>query len=380
MSTNLESLRHEVDQLSAQILELLNDRAHRVLQIADHKKGLGLPIRDAYREAELFDRLAEENRGPFDNDTVRSLFREIVNASLRLMEEQSQPGLLLGAGPRRVITIRGRKLGGSEPTYIAGPCAIEDEEQLDLVAEGLARMGVGFLRGGAFKPRTSPYSFQGLGEVGLRMLRDAGERHDLVTVTEVTSPHLAPIVAEHADVLQIGARNMYNYDLLRAVGEIGKPVLLKRSFAATVDEWLLAAEHIAVAGTKDIILCERGIRTFTRETRNTLDVSAVPLALSRTCLPVVVDVSHAAGRRDILAPLARAALAVGAHGIMVEVHPDPDNALSDAQQQLSIAGFEALVVEVARGLAGIAASCPSIKPQSGERLCDSALRVTSTAL
>lgn len=380
-STTLKDLRDEVDDLSVQILQLLNRRAASVLEIARNKQALGHPSRDACREAELLDRLAAQNVGPFDNDTIRTVFRGIIEASLRLIEEQRPPPLRVGssAGPRAAVTVRGRQIGGQMPVYVAGPCAIETAAQLDRVAAGLARLGVGFLRGGAFKPRTSPYSFQGLGAPALEILREVGERYDLVTVTEVTGPQHAELVARHADVLQVGARNMYNYELLKAVGGTGKPVLLKRSFSATLEEWLLAAEHVAVGGSEEIILCERGIRSFARETRNTLDLSIVPLALARSRLPVIIDVSHAAGRRDILAALARAGLAVGAHGVMVEVHPDPDAALSDAQQQLSLPMFEQFLREVAGGLAGVAERCPPVPTTLiGESPCDSALPAIST--
>lgn len=367
---DLDDLREEVDQLSLEILDLLNRRARCVLEIGRSKRRLGLPPRDARREARLLARLADGNDGPFPDDAVRALFERIFDESLGLMEGQKGPTLRVsaGSGSRTPITVRGRTIGGDRPVYIAGPCSIESEEQLDAVAGGLARLGVGFLRGGAFKPRTSPYTFQGLGEPALELLREAGERHDLVTVTEVISPELAPVVARYADVLQIGARNMYNYELLRAAGRTGKPVLLKRSFSATLDEWLMAAEYVALAGSEQIVLCERGVRTFARETRNTLDVSIVPLALERSRLPVIVDVAHAAGRRDLLAPLACAGLAAGAHGVMVEVHPDPDSALSDAAQQLSLPDFEQMLGAVAWGLADTASRCPTSRPHPAAEL------------
>ena len=353
----LESLRGEMEAISVRVLEALNDRARQAQAIAAEKRRLRLPVRDGQRETDLLERLTAANSGPFDGDTVRALFRDIVDACVGVMGGERQRRLLVGAdvGPRVVVEAGPAVIGGATPVYLAGPCAIESEQQLDRAARGLAHLGVKVLRGGAFKPRTSPYDFQGLGEPGLRMLRDAGRRYGMATATEVPSPDKAELVARYADLLQVGARNMFNYDLLRAVGATGRPVLLKRGFGATVREWLLAAEYVALAGTDAIILCERGIRTFVRETRNTLDVSAVPLALAESRLPVIVDVSHAAGRRDLLAPLARAALAAGAHGLMVEVHPDPDAALSDAEQQLTIGGFARFRREVAHGLALVAA-------------------------
>ena len=255
-----------------------------------------------------------------------------------------------GAGPPVTIDVRGHHIGRGVPVYVAGPCAVESERQLDQTAGRLADLGVRFLRGGAFKPRTSPYAFQGLGEEGLQVLQRVGRRHNMVTVTEATSEAKLRLVARYADVVQIGARNMYNYELLRAAGAAGKPVLLKRGFSATLTEWLNAAEYIAMAGNDRIVLCERGIRTFGQQTRATLDLSAVPLALAQSRLPVMVDVSHAAGRRDLIAPLTRAAFAVGAHAVMVEVHPRPELALSDAEQQLSLDQFAALKRSVAADL------------------------------
>jgi 3-deoxy-7-phosphoheptulonate synthase/chorismate mutase len=261
------------------------------------------------------------------------------------------PLLARRSGPPIRVTVRGHSIGGATPLFIAGPCSVESARQVDEVARGLRARGVRFFRGGAFKPRTSPYAFQGLGLDGLRLLRDACRRHDLVSVSEATSPENVELVAEYVDVLQIGARNMYNYELLRAAGRSGRPVLLKRGLSATIDEWLSAAEYIALTGNHQIVLCERGVRTFARETRGTLDLSAVPLVKLESRLPVIVDVSHAAGRRDLLAPLAAAALAVGADGVMLEVHPDPDRALSDAEQQISLDGFDDLTNDVRASLA-----------------------------
>lgn len=358
MGTELDSLRAEIERLSQRLLGDLNQRARQALEIAAEKRRLGLPTRDPHRESQLLERLVAGSEGPLDPPTVRSLFRAILDASVALMEGRTQQGLRIGAGggPPIRVTVRGSTLGGPEPVYIAGPCAAENEDQMEVAARGLAALGVKWMRAGAFKPRTSPYAFQGLGERGLRLLRDAATRHGLRTVTEATSAENADLVAGYADVIQIGARNMYNYELLRAVGRTGKPVLLKRAFAATLDEWLNAAEYVALAGSERIVLCERGIRTFARETRATLDLSVVPLALAASRLPVLVDVSHAAGRRDILVPLARAAFACGAHGVMVEVHPDPDVALSDSEQQLTLEDFAALQREVHDGLLRIAAA------------------------
>jgi 3-deoxy-7-phosphoheptulonate synthase/chorismate mutase len=227
---------------------------------------------------------------------------------------------------------------------------------MESAARGLARLGVRLLRGGTFKPRSSPYAFQGLGEVGLRILAEAARRHGMACVTEVMDTRAVALVAEYADVVQIGARNMHNYALLREVGALRKPVLLKRGFSATLDELLWSAEYVLKEGNETVILCERGIRTFETQTRNTLDISAIPIVRRTSYLPVIVDVSHAAGRTDILAPLARAALAAGANGVMVEVHPCPAVARSDSQQQLSLDEFARFLGEVGLGAGDAAAA------------------------
>ncbi|MEM1041256.1 MAG: 3-deoxy-7-phosphoheptulonate synthase [Bacteroidota bacterium] len=238
-----------------------------------------------------------------------------------------------------VIDVKGVAVGGEEVIVMAGPCSVESEEQLDAAAAAVAAEGATFLRGGAFKPRTSPYSFQGLGEEGLRLLRTVADRHGLRVITEVMTPSQVDLVAAHADVFQIGARNMQNFDLLRAVGQTETPVFLKRGLSATIKEWLMSAEYVMASGNPHVILCERGIRTFESSTRNTLDLSAVPVVKQRSHLPVFVDPSHAVGLRDKVVPLARAAVAVGADGLLVEVHPDPPRALSDGPQSLFVEQF-----------------------------------------
>jgi 3-deoxy-7-phosphoheptulonate synthase len=240
-------------------------------------------------------------------------------------------------------------VGGPHPVLIAGPCSVEGEEMLFEAAAGVAAAGADMLRGGAFKPRTSPYDFQGLGARGLKFLAEARERTGLPIVTEVLSWEEVPVVAKYADVLQIGARNMQNFALLRAAGRSGKPILLKRGGGATLEEWLLAAEYVLADGNENVILCERGIRTFERATRHTLDLNGVALARERTHLPVIVDPSHAAGIRSIVPALALAGIAAGAHGILVEVHPHPDRALSDGAQSLDLPGFAALAASIRAG-------------------------------
>jgi 3-deoxy-7-phosphoheptulonate synthase len=246
----------------------------------------------------------------------------------------------VGTGPSAV------EIGPNTFTFIAGPCAVETPQQTLEAAEMAKAAGAKLLRGGAFKPRTSPYAFQGLGVRGLEILADVGQATGLPVVTEVVDARDVKLVAEHADMLQVGTRNMANFGLLQAVGESSKPVMLKRGMTATIEEWLMAAEYIAQRGNLDIVLCERGIRTFEPATRNTLDISAVPVVQATSHLPVVVDPSHSAGRRDLVVPLSRAAIAVGADGIIVDVHPDPENALCDGPQAVFGSELRALAKAV----------------------------------
>jgi 3-deoxy-7-phosphoheptulonate synthase len=242
-----------------------------------------------------------------------------------------------------VIRILDSVVGNGSLTIMAGPCSVESREQLFETAEAVKAAGATILRGGAFKPRTSPYSFQGLGVEALRYLADARERTGLPVITEVMEPSQVDIVQEYADILQIGTRNMQNYSLLTAVGRVQRPVMLKRGYGATIEEWLMAAEYIVSSGNPNVILCERGIRTFETYTRNTLDLAAVPLLHHLTHLPVIVDPSHATGKRWLVKPLALAGIAAGADGVMVEVHPRPDEALSDAEQQLTFDEFRSMM-------------------------------------
>jgi 3-deoxy-7-phosphoheptulonate synthase len=225
-------------------------------------------------------------------------------------------------------------IGGPQVVFMAGPCSVEHEEQIERAAEMVASAGATILRGGAFKPRTSPYSFQGLGEVGLRLLRKAADRHGLAVVSEVMDPSQIPLLIEYVDILQVGMRNMQNFNLLRELGKVRKPVLLKRGIAATFEELLLSAEYILSGGNYDVILCERGIRTFETTMRNTMDIGAIPALKRLTHLPIIADPSHGTGRRDFVVPMARAAVAAGADGLLIEVQHDPDHALSDRAQTL----------------------------------------------
>ncbi len=247
-----------------------------------------------------------------------------------------------------VIQVNGEQIGGRELQFIAGPCAVESREVLEEIASALRPLGVKFLRGGAFKPRTSPYSFQGWGEKGLKMLAGVREKTGMLVVTELMDPRDTVLVSRYADIIQIGTRNMQNFRLLTEVGNVDKPVILKRGMSATIKEFLMSAEYIAAQGNEKIILCERGIRTFETETRNTLDLSAVPLLKELTHLPVIVDPSHAVGRADLVPAMARAAVAAGADGLLIEVHVRPEEAMSDGPQSLRPPVFAEVIEECRR--------------------------------
>lgn len=245
-----------------------------------------------------------------------------------------------------VIEVRGRKIGGKEFAYMAGPCSVESRDQIMQTAEFVANQGAKYLRGGAFKPRTSPYAFQGLKEEGLKLLREAGDQFNLVVVTELKDTDTFEMVEAYTDIIQIGARNMQNFSLLERIGKSNKPIMLKRGLSATIEDLLMSAEYIAASGNHNIILCERGIRTFETYTRNTLDLNAVPVIKKLSHLPVVVDPSHGIGLWDGVTAMARAGIAVGADGLIIEVHPDPANALSDGPQSLKFKTFAKLTEQI----------------------------------
>jgi 3-deoxy-7-phosphoheptulonate synthase len=245
-----------------------------------------------------------------------------------------------------VIAIGDLRIGGDEVIVMAGPCSAETPEQVEAAAAAVKRAGAKVFRGGAFKPRSSPYSFQGLGEAGLQLLRDAADRHNLHLISEVMDISQLELVSKYSDILQVGARNMQNFTLLSELGRSRKPVMLKRGISATIEEWLLSAEYILAGGNMNVMLCERGIRTFETATRNTLDISAIPVIQKLSHLPIIVDPSHGTGRRDKVAPMARAAVAAGADGLIIEVHCDPDHALSDGAQSMFPAQFDRLMAEL----------------------------------
>ena len=280
------------------------------------------------------------NQGYVDDTTIRELpgVREVIHVSkpYKLVSRDFHP-------ESTVVDVAGVLIGDEHrPVVMAGPCSIESEEQIHAAAKQVKKAGARILRGGAFKPRTGPHSFQGMGIDGLKLLRQAGDAEAIPVVTEVMRIDQLDDVCRYADMLQIGARNMQNFDLLKEVGRIDKPVLLKRGMSATIEEFLAAAEYLLAEGNRQVVLCERGIRTFEKATRNTLDLSVVPLIREMSHLPIIVDPSHATGKRSLVPIMSRAALVAGAHGIMVEVHPDPDKALCDGAQSLAgddFAGF-----------------------------------------
>ena len=247
-----------------------------------------------------------------------------------------------------IVDVGGVRIGGREVVVMAGPCSVESEAQLMEAARFVAGQGARILRGGAFKPRTSPYSFQGLGEAGLRIMAEARAETGLKVISEVVTPGDVDLLTRYVDIMQVGTRNMQNYALLQEVGRSGKPVMLKRGMSSTIEEWLLAAEYILSQGNRDVILCERGIRTFETATRFTLDINAVPLVRELSHLPVVVDPSQGTGRWSLVAPMSLAAIAAGAQGVIIEVHPHPDSALSDGAQSLDFAAFESLMTDLRR--------------------------------
>lgn len=343
MSNNqLDELRDKLDNVNLELLELINKRAELVQEIGQVKDKQGTSRFDPVRERHMLNMINEHNKGPFESSTLESLFKEIFKAGLELQEDDHRKALLVSRKKQpedTIVNIKGEKIGDGNQHFVMGPCSVESYEQVAEVAKALKKQGLKLMRGGAFKPRTSPYDFQGLGIEGLKILKQIGDEYDLAVISEIVNPADIEVAVDYLDVIQIGARNMQNFELLKAAGDAKKPVLLKRGLSATIDEFINAAEYILSRGNKDVILCERGIRTYEKATRNTLDITAVPILKQETHLPVMVDVTHSTGRRDLLLPAAKAALAIGADGVMAEVHPDPAVALSDSAQQMDIPTF-----------------------------------------
>lgn len=349
MSNQLEQIREKIDKINLEILDLINERAELVQQIGQVKSKQSTKKFDPIREREMLDEIISKNDGPFEDSTIQHIFKEIFKASLELQEDDHRKALLVSRKKKpenTVIDIKGEKVGDGNVHYVFGPCAVESYEQVAQVAESVKAKGLKLLRGGAYKPRTSPYDFQGLGIEGLEILKKVANEYDLAVISEIVNPADLEQAVDYIDVIQIGARNMQNFELLKAAGELDKPVLLKRGMSATISEFINAAEYIISRGNGNIILCERGIRTYEKATRNTLDISAVPILKKETHLPVMVDVTHSTGRRDLLLPAAKAGIAIGADGIMAEVHPDPSVALSDSQQQMDLPTFDKFFEEI----------------------------------
>ncbi|MFC3040146.1 bifunctional 3-deoxy-7-phosphoheptulonate synthase/chorismate mutase [Virgibacillus xinjiangensis] len=350
MSQNeMDQLRGRLDEVNLEILNLINQRAELVQEIGQIKTKQSMNRFDPVRERSMLDHITEHNDGPFENSTIEHIFKEIFKASLELQIDDNRKALLVSRKKKpedTVIDIKGTQIGNGTAQYVMGPCSVESYDQVEKVAEAVSKKGVKLFRGGAFKPRTSPYDFQGLGVEGLQILKEAADKYDLAVVSEIVNPVHIEKALDYVDVIQIGARNMQNFELLKAAGDVNKPVLLKRGLSATISEFINAAEYIISRGNENIILCERGIRTYEKATRNTLDISAVPILKKETHLPVMVDVTHSTGRRDILLPAAKAGLAIGADGIMAEVHPDPAVALSDSAQQMDIPMFNTFIDEL----------------------------------
>lgn len=350
MSNKLESYRSEIVSLNHQILDLLSKRGELAQKIGEEKLKQGTRIYDPQREKEMLNDLIDSNKGPFNDNTIKQLFKEIFKASTDLQKSENEKHLYVSRKLKPEDTIvtfeNGGIIGDGNKSFVFGPCSVESFEQVEAVAKNLHAKGEKFIRGGAFKPRTSPYDFQGLGVEGLKIFKQIKDKYDLNVVSEIVNPNDFEVADEYLDVFQIGARNMQNFELLKEAGRTKKPILLKRGLSATIEEFVYAAEYIASQGNQNIILCERGIRTYEKATRNTLDISAVPILKQGTHLPVMVDVTHSTGRKDIMLPTAKAALAVGADGVMAEVHPDPSVALSDAGQQMDLDEFQAFYDEL----------------------------------
>jgi 3-deoxy-7-phosphoheptulonate synthase/chorismate mutase len=345
----LDQLRTRIDDINLELLKLINERAQLVQEIGQVKGGQGVYRYDPVRERKMLDLIKEENDGPFDNATIDHIFKEIFKASLNLQKDDHEKALLVSRKKKpedTIVNVKGETIGDGKQRFVFGPCSVESYEQVATVAKAMKAKGLKLLRGGAYKPRTSPYDFQGLGVEGLKILKRVADEFDMAVISEIVTPADLEVAVDYLDVIQIGARNMQNFELLKAAGALKKPVLLKRGLSATIEEFINAAEYIMSQGNGQIILCERGIRTYERATRNTLDITAVPILKQETHLPVWVDVTHSTGRRDLLLPAAKAALAIGADGVMAEVHPDPAVALSDAQQQMDLDQFDKFYTEI----------------------------------
>ncbi|MFJ8245828.1 bifunctional 3-deoxy-7-phosphoheptulonate synthase/chorismate mutase [Peribacillus asahii] len=347
----LDVLRDQLDDINLQLLHLINQRAELAQEIGRVKEKQGVNRYDPVRERKMLDLIEETHEGPLELASIKHIFKEIFKLGLDIQDENKKKALLVSRKQKQedtIINLNGELLGNGVPSFVFGPCAVESYEQTAAVAAAIKAKGLKLMRGGAYKPRTSPYDFQGLGLEGLQILKRVADEYGLAVISEIVSTDDIETALDYIDVIQIGARNAQNFDLLKAAGSTKKPVLLKRGMSETIDEYIHAAEYIMAQGNSNIILCERGIRTYEKATRNTLDITAVPILKQETHLPVLVDVTHSTGRRDLLLPAAKAALAIGADGVMAEVHPDPAVALSDSAQQMDLKQFDAFYDEIKR--------------------------------
>ena len=345
-SKELEELRSQMSRVNEAMMHNLNDFFQISNKIGELKDKMGIPHFGPVRESEMLKEIQKKNKGPMPQDLMKRIFKEIFKASVEEMGVGTRRRLKVNRLPDTkdlVIVVNGIEIGGEKPVLMAGPCSVEDYEQIYVTAKRMKELGINILRGGAFKPRTSPYSFQGLEEEALKMLRMVADEFNMAVITEVLDTRNVLLVVKYADILQVGSRNMFNYSLLKELGKINKPIMIKRGLMATIDEFILAAEYVYIGGNHQIILCERGIRTFETQTRNTLDISSIPILKKETPLPVIVDISHSLGRKDITKPIAHAALTAGADGLMFESHYNPVVALSDSEQQLNPEEAEGLV-------------------------------------
>jgi 3-deoxy-7-phosphoheptulonate synthase/chorismate mutase len=345
MGKNLSDLRKEMDDVNLEILAMINKRATLLKDIAELKDSSEMEYFDVERELKMLELIINSNEGPLYNNLVKDVFSTIFSTSLKFMGINREKKLLVSSSSKNEFATIQQMFGLEEgmPMIIGGPCAVEKMEYLEELGKFFNQRGLVFLRAGAYKPRTSPYEFQGLKLEGLKMLKEVAKKYNLFVISEVVDTRDVEQALEYVDIIQIGARNMHNFELLKEVGQQNKPVMLKRGMSATINEFIHAAEYIAIQGNRNIVLCERGIRTYETKTRNTLDISAIPIIKKETNLPIIADLSHSLGRKDITNSVAAAVLAVGADGIMVEVHPIPELALSDSHQQLNLSEFDELL-------------------------------------
>ncbi len=348
MAKNLEELRNKIDKIDDQLLNLIQKRFEIVDEVRKYKQENNISITDKNREKQILSRLAENYEGILSKDEVVEIFAKIIGISKHVQERLSNIDYHYEKkyeNHKTIIDINGEKIGDSF-SYMFGPCSIESEEQMEVIAKSIKELGLKFIRGGAFKPRTSPYDFQGLGIDGLKLMKKIADKYDLLVVSEVMESTDLDEALKYIDIVQVGARNMQNFSFLKKLGKVDKPVLLKRGLSATINEFLNASEYILQGGNKNVILCDRGIRTFENKTRNSLDIAGIAVIKRSTHLPVIVDISHAAGRADIIPELAAAVKALGVDGLMCEVHPEPYNALSDSNQQITPSQMKAVFEKI----------------------------------